>query len=97
MLILSRRIEESIFIGENAEIKITILGTQGRSVRIGIQAPKELPVHRQEIYERIQDEKIKKEKEDLNKKDEDEAAKKKAEVKKVFDELDELDEIRGNK
>jgi len=61
MLILSRRIEEAIFIGENAEIRIHVLGVQGRCVRLGIEAPKEMPVHREEIYERIQKERIDKE------------------------------------
>ena len=51
MLVLNRRPDESLKIGE--EVTITILGVRGNSVRIGISAPKSLPVHREEIYERI--------------------------------------------
>lgn len=56
MLILSRRIDESIFIGENAEIKIKFCGMQGNQIRLGIDAPKNIPVHRNEIFTRIQNE-----------------------------------------
>lgn len=59
MLILSRKVEESIFIGPNAEIKIRVLGIQGRNVQIGIEASREMPVHREEIYNRIKEEKAK--------------------------------------
>ena len=52
MLILTRRIGETLMI--NDDIKITVLGIQGSQVRIGIDAPKDVPVHRQEIYDRIQ-------------------------------------------
>ena len=52
MLILSRRTDESILIGD--EIKITILSVKGKQVRIGITAPPDVSVHREEIYERIQ-------------------------------------------
>lgn len=55
MLILTRRISESIIVGD--DVKITVLGVKGNQVRLGIDAPKELPVHREEIYERIQQEK----------------------------------------
>ena len=51
MLILTRKTGESINIGD--DIEIVILGLQGKHVRIGINAPKEVPVHRQEIYDRI--------------------------------------------
>lgn len=55
MLILTRRINETLCIGD--EIRVTVLGIQGNQVRIGIDAPKEVPVHRQEVYERVQAEK----------------------------------------
>lgn len=55
MLILTRRISESIIIGD--DVKITVLGVKGNQVRLGIDAPKELSVHREEIYERIKNEK----------------------------------------
>ncbi|KPJ68087.1 MAG: carbon storage regulator [Coxiella sp. DG_40] len=53
MLILTRRTNESIMIGNEAEIKISILSIKGNQVRIGIDAPKEISVHREEIYQRI--------------------------------------------
>ena len=55
MLILTRRISESIIIGD--DVKITVLGVKGNQVRLGIDAPKDLSVHREEIYERIKHEK----------------------------------------
>jgi len=57
MLILTRRIGESLIIGKEGEIKITVLGIQGRQVRYGIDASTDIPVHREEIYNRIQAEK----------------------------------------
>jgi carbon storage regulator len=55
MLILTRRIHETIVVGDN--IRITVLGVSGLQVRIGIDAPKGVDVHREEIYNRIQAEK----------------------------------------
>jgi len=56
MLILSRRRGEKIMIGDNVEV--TILELNGKQVRIGIMAPKTIPVHREEIYLRIQNETV---------------------------------------
>lgn len=55
MLILTRRISESVMIGD--EVKVTVLGVKGNQVRLGIEAPKTVSVHREEIYQRIQQEK----------------------------------------
>ena len=51
MLILTRRTGETVMIGN--DVTITILGVKGNQVRIGINAPKSIPVHREEVYERI--------------------------------------------
>lgn len=54
MLILTRRVGETIRIGDN--IEVVVLGVKGNQVRIGTNAPKDLPVHREEIYQRIKKE-----------------------------------------
>lgn len=54
MLVLSRRLGETLIIGD--DIKITVLGISGNQVRLGIAAPKNVSVHREEVYRRIQDE-----------------------------------------
>jgi carbon storage regulator len=51
MLILTRRVGESVVIGE--DVTVTVLGVKGNQVRIGINAPKHVAVHREEIFERI--------------------------------------------
>lgn len=53
MLILTRRVGESLMIGE--EVTVTVLGVKGNQVRIGVNAPRDVAVHREEIYSRIHD------------------------------------------
>ena len=54
MLILTRRMNETLMVGD--DVRVTVLGINGNQVRIGVQAPRHIPVHRQEIYEKIKKE-----------------------------------------
>jgi carbon storage regulator len=54
MLILTRRVGETLMIGD--DVTVTVLGVKGNQVRIGVNAPKDVAVHREEIYERIRKE-----------------------------------------
>jgi carbon storage regulator len=64
MLILTRRVGETVMIGN--EVTVTVLGVKGNQVRIGINAPKSVAVHREEIYERIKREQQGEHQEDPN-------------------------------
>jgi carbon storage regulator len=55
MLILTRRVGETLMVGD--DVTVTVLGVKGNQVRLGVNAPKEVAVHREEIYLRIQNEK----------------------------------------
>ena len=54
MLILTRRVGETLMVGD--EVTVTVLGVKGNQVRIGVNAPKDVAVHREEIYDRIKKE-----------------------------------------
>ncbi len=54
MLILTRRVGETLMIGD--EVTVTVLGVKGNQVRVGVNAPRNVAVHREEIYDRIRDE-----------------------------------------
>lgn len=56
MLIITRRVEEQVFIDQD-HIKVMVLGVKGSQVRLGIEAPKSVSVHREEVYQRMQSEK----------------------------------------
>jgi carbon storage regulator len=58
MLILTRRVGETLMVGD--EVTVTVLGVKGNQVRIGVNAPRDVAVHREEIYERIKDEQSRK-------------------------------------
>lgn len=51
MLILTRKVNETLMVGD--DVSVTVLGIKGGQIRIGINAPREIPVHRQEVYEKI--------------------------------------------
>jgi carbon storage regulator len=72
MLILTRRVGETVMIGN--EVTVTVLGVKGNQVRIGVNAPKDVAVHREEIYERI-------------KREEDQESRSGASVSKIVDDV----------
>jgi len=63
MLILTRRVGETVVIGD--EVTVTVLGVKGNQVRLGVNAPREVAVHREEIFERIKRERAESEESDV--------------------------------
>lgn len=53
MLVLTRKPKQAIYLGENGEVKITVLGVNGNQIRLGIEAAKHIPVYREEIYKKL--------------------------------------------
>lgn len=58
MLILTRRIGKTITLGDNAKVKVTVLSINGKQVKLGIDAPSDLSIYRDEIYQKIQKESL---------------------------------------
>ena len=56
MLVLTRKIDESVMIGDDAQVIVRVLGVQGNQVKLGFVAPKDVAVHREEIFNKIQSE-----------------------------------------
>lgn len=64
MLILTRKVGETLMVGD--DITVTILGVKGNQVRVGIKAPKNVPVHREEIYNKVKEDNIDYKQEEFN-------------------------------
>lgn len=61
MLVLTRRVGETVVIGDEGEVRVVVLGIQGKSIRIGFLADKDIPIQREEIYDRLVNEELRKE------------------------------------